>query len=70
MSEELDSDYPKRTKRISNRLGMREVDEQDGWVFLSHGAYTCRGTASETVEEAERIDGLRKQVAEFDRESK
>ena len=44
MTEELDSIYPKRTRRASNRLGMKEHDEE-GWELLSYGAYTCRGTA-------------------------
>ena len=52
MTEEINSVYHVHGKRISNRIGTKEIDEQDGWVFLCHGAYTCRGSASKT-EEAE-----------------
>lgn len=54
MTEEINSVYPVHSKRISNRIGTKEIDEQDGWVFLSHGAYTCRGSASETEEEQDK----------------
>jgi hypothetical protein len=45
MTKELDSVYPVHGKRISNRIGMQEIDE-DGWVWLSHSKhYSCTGTA-------------------------
>jgi hypothetical protein len=51
-NEELDSDYPKRTRRASNRIGLQEIDE-DGTLWLSHGkVYTCRGSATSETEEA------------------
>lgn len=54
MSEEMDINEPPRIRRASNRIGTKERDEQDGWVFLSHGAYTCRGSASETEEASDK----------------
>lgn len=51
MSEERDINESPRIRRASNRIGTKERDEQDGWVFLSHGAYTCRGAVSVTEEE-------------------
>jgi hypothetical protein len=41
----LDNVDPVHGKRISNRIGLQEVDE-DGWVWLSHGkVYSCTGAA-------------------------
>jgi hypothetical protein len=35
-------DYPARTRRASNRIGLQEIDE-DGALWLSHGkVYSCR----------------------------
>ena len=56
MSEGIDINESPRIRRASNRIGMRELDEEDGWVFLSHGAYTCRGSTSEIEEEIDETD--------------
>ena len=56
MSEGIDINESPRIRRASNRIGMRELDEEDGWVFLSLGAYTCRGSTSEIEEEIDETD--------------
>jgi hypothetical protein len=37
MTEEINSVYHVHSKRISNRIGTKEIDEQDGWVWYSRG---------------------------------
>lgn len=54
MSEGIDINAPKRTKRVSNRIGLSEVDE-DGTRWLSSGkVYTCRGSVSVIEEESDK----------------